>query len=198
MMRSVASVNVSAAILAGGVARRFGGRDKSRIVVRGRPIIVRQVEVLQRVADDVFVVGPDAARFADIGLPVHADAIPGAGAMGGVYTALEVAQAELVLVVACDMPFLDVRLLARLADLAGAGDAAWVRTPSGVEPLLACYRRRARARLKSAIEAGQLKLADLGGLLHIREVAADELSTFGPPEELVANLNSPADLGKVE
>ena len=60
--------STSAAILAGGQARRFGGQDKSRLVVHGRSIIVRQVEVLQRVADEVFVVARDPERFADLGL----------------------------------------------------------------------------------------------------------------------------------
>jgi molybdopterin-guanine dinucleotide biosynthesis protein A len=197
-MQSVAPDNVSAAILAGGAARRFGGRDKCRIAIRGRPIIVRQVEVLQRVAGDVFIVGPDEARFADLGLPVHADLIAGAGAMGGLFTALEVAGHEDVLVVACDMPFLDDRLLLRLADLARTADAAWVRTTAGVEPLLACYRRGVRTRLKAAIAAGRLKLADLGAILEIREIGPDELVTFGRADELAANLNSPADLDKVE
>ena len=71
----------------------------------------------------------EAARFADLSLPVHADVIPGAGAMGGVYTALEVATSDRVLVVACDLPFLDELMLGRLVELAAAADGAWVRTP---------------------------------------------------------------------
>jgi GTP:adenosylcobinamide-phosphate guanylyltransferase len=49
----VTAETVAAAIIAGGRARRFGGRDKSRLVVRGRPIIVRQMEAPQRVANDI-------------------------------------------------------------------------------------------------------------------------------------------------
>ena len=71
------SLSTSAAILAGGQARRFGGQDKSRLVVEGRPIIVRQMEVLQRVAHDIFIVGPRAGPVCGPGLPVYADLIPG-------------------------------------------------------------------------------------------------------------------------
>src|SRR5690242_6286352 len=106
MMRSVSALRTAAAILAGGRARRFGGLDKSRLVVRGRPIIVSQVAVLQTVTDRVFVVGPDDGRFADLGLTVYADRIAGAGAIGGLYTALDAADADIVVVVACDQPFL--------------------------------------------------------------------------------------------
>jgi molybdopterin-guanine dinucleotide biosynthesis protein A len=131
-------------------------------------------------------------------LPVHPDIVPGAGAMGGVFTALEVSPADRVVVVACDMPFLEASILGRLVDLAADADAAWVRSANGPEPLLACYRRDARFTVREAMDAGHLKLADLGRVLRVRELAADDLEAFGRVEELLANLNSPADLRKVE
>jgi len=188
----------TAAIIAGGHARRYDGRDKSRLIVEGRPIIVRQVEVLQRVADTIVVIASDADRFADLGLPVHGDRIAGKGAMGGVYTALEVADTDRVYVVACDLPFLDAPLLHHLGDLAAGGDAAWVRTPQGAEPLLACYRRRAREPIRAAIEAGRLKLADLASILHVAELEGEALARFGDATRLVANVNTPDDYARIQ
>jgi molybdopterin-guanine dinucleotide biosynthesis protein A len=188
----------AAAILAGGQARRFGGRDKSRLLVEGRTIMVRQVEVLQRVASDVFVVGPASDTTVELGLPVHADLIPGLGAIGGLYTALEVTAADLVLVVACDLPFLDAGLLERLVALSAGGDGAWVRSPRGVEPLLACYRRSARGAILEAIRAGRLKAADLGGVLRLIELGPPELERFGPIDRLLANINTPDDYARIE
>lgn len=194
----VPHADVAAAILAGGTARRFGGRDKSRLVVRGRSIIVRQMEVLQRVAAQIFIVANDAERFADLGLDVHPDIVPGAGAIAGLHTALEVSPADRVVVVACDMPFLDAAVLNRLVDLAADADAAWVRSADGPEPLLACYRRQARLAVRQAIDGGRLKLAELGSLLNVRELDAAELTAFGRVDELLANLNSPADVGEFD
>jgi molybdopterin-guanine dinucleotide biosynthesis protein A len=185
--------DLAAAILAGGRARRLGGRDKSRLMVRGRPIINRQMDVLQQLTKELFVVAGDAARFADLGVPVHPDRIPGAGALGGIYTALEVAQADRVITVACDLPFLHAGLLERLADLAADGDAAWIRTPRGPEPLIACYRRGARARILRQIETGRLAASDLGSVLAIAEVDAVELERFGSPDRLLANVNTPEE-----
>jgi molybdopterin-guanine dinucleotide biosynthesis protein A len=156
------------------------------------------MEVLQRVTARIFIVANDAARFADLGLAVHPDRVPGAGAMGGVYTALEASPAERVLVVACDMPFLDAAVLTRLVELADDADVAWVRSASGPEPLLACYQRATRFAVREAMDAGRLKLADLGTVLRVRELPAGELAAFGRVNDLLANLNSPADLRKVE
>jgi molybdopterin-guanine dinucleotide biosynthesis protein A len=194
----MAAQSVTAAILAGGQARRFGGRDKSRLVVDGRSIIVRQVDVLQRVAQQILVISSDASRFADLGLPVHADVIPGAGAMGGLYTALEAASSELVIVVACDLPFLDERMLTRLLELASTGDGAWVRTADGVEPLLACYRRDVRTTIRREILGGRLKLADLASRLDMVELEGAELSRFGPAARLLANINTPDDYARIQ
>jgi molybdopterin-guanine dinucleotide biosynthesis protein A len=190
--------STSAAILAGGQARRFGGQDKSRLVVQGRSIIVRQVEVLQRVAGEVFIVANDPDRFSDLGLAVHADRVPGAGAVGGIYTALDAASGDRVLVVACDLPFLDDQLLAELARRAEAVDGAWVRTTRGVEPLLACYQRHARAAILAEIHAGRLAARDLATVLRLAEIAPPELERFGSTEELLTNVNTPDDYARVQ
>ncbi|MFI5177641.1 MAG: molybdenum cofactor guanylyltransferase [Vicinamibacterales bacterium] len=189
----------AAAILAGGQARRFAGRDKSRLVIEGRSIIVRQMEVLQRVAHEIYIVGPRSDLYADIGVPVYADLLPGRGALGGLFTALEVAEADAVLVVGCDLPFLDAGLLGRLVERSGAGDAAWVSTAArGPEPLVACYRRAVRDRVLDRLRAGALKLAELGSAITIVEVGDAEVAEFGPSARLLANLNSPEDYARIE
>jgi molybdenum cofactor guanylyltransferase len=193
MSREMAPLPIAAAILAGGHARRFGGIDKSRLVVGGRPIIFRQMDVLQRVASVIFIVADNASRFADVEVPVHADVIPGAGALGGILTAVETASASRVVTVGCDLPFLDAGLLALLADRAQGHDAAWVRSDRGVEPLLACYQRSTAGTIRKQIEAGRLRAGDLATVLDIAEVDTTEVSRFGPPDRLLANLNAPQD-----
>jgi molybdopterin-guanine dinucleotide biosynthesis protein A len=193
---------IAGAILAGGRARRFGGQDKSRLIVQGRSIIERQIDVLRSVADDVFLVGGhaghDPERFADLGVPVFPDVVSGAGALGGILTALESTTADRVLVVACDMPFLVTGLLQALATLAESGDGAWVRTTRGPEPLLACYRQQARGRIREAVEAGDLKAAALDQRLQLRALTEQDVAAFGPVELLLANLNTPEDYAQIQ
>jgi molybdenum cofactor guanylyltransferase len=188
----------SAAIVAGGRARRFAGQDKSRLVVEGRTIIVRQLEILQRVASPVFVVGPDPARFDELHLAVHPDIIPNAGALGGIYTALVSAPTERVLVVACDLPYLHAGVLSRLVTLAERHDVAWVETPRGAEPLLACYHRSAAPKVLARIESGQLKAADLASALDVAVLGPTELEAFGPTDRLLANVNTAEDYARVQ
>jgi molybdopterin-guanine dinucleotide biosynthesis protein A len=91
-------------------------------------------------------------------------------------------------------------VLGRLVDLAMADDAdgAWVRTARGVEPLIAAYRRRARAAMQAAIARGEFAAHALGGVLRMRELTGAELAAFGPIERTVTNLNTPADYARVQ
>lgn len=196
--RLMSRSETSAAIIAGGQARRLSGLDKSRLVVDGRPIIVRQAEVLQSVAVSTFVVGGSADRFADLGLTVYADLVPDAGALGGIYTALASAGTPLVIVVACDMPFLHAGLLMELRSRARAREAAWVSSARGVEPLLACYRASTAPKLASRLAAGQFRAASLADDLDISVIGPDDLARFGPPDRLLANVNTPADYARVQ
>lgn len=188
----------SAAILVGGYARRLGGVDKSRLVVGGRSIIVRQLDVLQRLSTDIFVVGRDPDRFADLGLRGVVDAVDGAGTLGGIYTAVVSAHADPVIVVGCDLPFLDERLLRALVNLAAGHAGAWVRSSRGAEPLVACYARAAGPRIGARIDASALKAADLGDALDLAELSGEALRAFGDPDRLLANVNTPADVARIE
>jgi len=149
------------------------------------------------VASSVFIVANDPSRFDDLDLPVYTDLLPGAGALGGIYTAVVQAPVDRVIAVACDMPFLDAGLLERLTELAAEGDGAWVRTARGAEPLLACYRRSAAPAIRRELNAGRLRAGDLGGVLKMAELAEADVARYGTLDQLLLNLNSPEDYARV-
>lgn len=183
----------SIAILAGGQARRFGGRDKSALVVDGRTILERQLAEAAAVSTDIFVVGggPTAA-------PRRvADAWPDRGPLGGLEAALREAREAVVVVVACDMPFVTAGLLRYLADNLGDFDAAVPKTERGYHPLCAAYARRSHAKIVEHLACGDLMMMRLLEALRVRPVVESELSHFGHPEKLLANLNTPAALDEI-
>jgi molybdopterin-guanine dinucleotide biosynthesis protein A len=104
---------VGAAILAGGRARRMQGLDESALDIGGRSILSREITVLQALPRELLIVG-DPDRFAHAGVGVVADRIPDTGPLGGLYTALLETTSPCLVLVACDMPFLDVPFLQHL------------------------------------------------------------------------------------
>src|SRR5262245_29880121 len=129
---------VAAAILAGGQARRLAGANKAALAIGDRRIADRQLDVLRAVACDIFVVGANPDPWRDLGVRVVPDAIPGTGALGGIYTAIVASPCERTLVLGCDMPFVSRAFLRHLVSALDA-DLVIPRTTRGLEPLCAVY-----------------------------------------------------------
>jgi molybdopterin-guanine dinucleotide biosynthesis protein A len=176
----------SVAILAGGDARRFGGRDKGALVVDGRTILERQIAELSTVTPDVFVI-----RRED-------DLVPGCGPLGGLHAALNAARGDALFLVACDMPFVTAALAAYLLTLAGDTDAVVPRTERGYHPLCAVYGRTCLPAVERRLAERRLKMLDLLHDLRVREVTADDLGRFGNCDRLLANVNTPAEYASLE
>jgi molybdenum cofactor guanylyltransferase len=186
----------TAAILAGGQARRLGGIDKSALLVRGTSILDRQLAVLRSLTPHILIVASDEHRYREAGVPVVRDRIRGAGSLGGLYTALVEAPTEQLVVMACDMPFLTAPFLTRLAALGAGADAAMPRDSRGLHPVCAAWARRAAPHLLARIDEGQLRILDALAGLDVREMDPGELARFDPDGRLLLNINTPDDYAR--
>jgi molybdenum cofactor guanylyltransferase len=109
--------NFSVAILAGGQSRRLG-QDKALVQVGGVPMLRRIIERVAKLNPAYMVIiTPRPAAYYDetlagLDLPCSIDfthdAFPDRGALGGLYTAV---YHNTNLVLACDMPFINMALL---------------------------------------------------------------------------------------
>lgn len=216
---------VAAAVLAGGQSRRMG-RDKAFLPVGGRPLIERTLGTLDRRFAEVLVVANDVARFAHLGRRVAADLRPGAGALGGLYTAVALASGQAapllperpggplrrathVFVCACDMPFLDERLIdLLLGHLQGeAEEAPDVVVPedpdapdssAGLHPLCAVYSRRALPAIERAMAGGRLKVIGFYDEVRVRRVGPRAFDAAGVSRRTLMNTNTPEELALAE
>jgi molybdopterin-guanine dinucleotide biosynthesis protein A len=186
----------SAAILAGGRATRYGGRDKGGLLVGGRPILERQLAELSGVTDDLMVVvgaGPDRPLPDGAVARVVYDRVADCGPLGGLEAALEAARDDVVVVVAGDMPFVTAALARYLVSLAWDAEAVVPRTERGYHPLCAAYTRGCRAAVAGHLRARRLRMIDLLHAVRVREVSAAEIDALGDHHRLLANVNTPAE-----
>ena len=186
----------AAAILAGGRARRLGGVSKASLRIGGARIVDRQLAVLRNIAGEIFAVAPDEVAYAGLGLRVVPDAIPDAGALGGIYTAVVSSPCERTLVVACDMPFLSAAVLERLVR-DGEADLVVPHGARGYEPLCAVYARACAGAIREQIARGDLRASALPeavrGTLDVVEVGPEELAALDPDGLMFVNVNTPHD-----
>jgi molybdenum cofactor guanylyltransferase len=186
----------SAAILAGGQARRFGGRDKGSLRVGGRTILEQQLEVLSRLTNEILLIGRVGD---DIGAGIRCvpDRVPQSGPLGGLDTALAAARDDRVIVVACDMPFLTAEFLENLVALSHSVDAVVPRTERGYHPLCAVYGRSCHPAVIRRLAERRLKMLDLLEDLKVHVVDRENVALFGG-ERLLANVNTPDELRDLE
>ena len=196
---------VSAAILIGGKATRFGGRDKSALLVEGRTILSRQLEALSSVTSDVMLIGPSTppstleASLRAGGSPRYvADIVPGCGPLSGIHAALSAARGDATLILACDMPFVSTPLLHHLLSLADHADIVVPQTERGYHPLCAVYSRACLEPVARRLARGEFTLAALVDDMRVRVVTADALEAFGDPDRLLANVNTSIEYRAIE
>jgi len=181
-------------VLVGGASRRMG-TDKAWVPYLGKPLALHMAEMLRAACDQVALVGGPVERGYDrLGLPWWPDApgLAGAGPLAGLLTALQIAPA--ILLVACDLPHLDVQILRRLLAASGQAPVAIPQISGRIEPLAAVYRRAAIPVGLASLAIGSGRMSDLLGVSGARLVPGECLGT---PQELAFafhNVNSPNDL----
>jgi len=186
---------VTSIVLAGGKSLRLG-RCKAMETICGQSLVERAVERLKTISNQILIVTSEEQP----GLPITREAeivvdiYPGKGPLGGIYTGLFASELPYSIVVACDMPFLNVELLRYLIELSEGFDAVIPRLEEGkIEPLHAVYSRKCINTISAELECDHLKISQALGILRVRYVEREECQRFDPQLLSFFNINSLAD-----
>lgn len=156
---------LTAIVLAGGKSSRMG-QDKALMPVDGVPLLQRVCSIAANCADTVYVVTPWPERYQHLDLSTcqFIPEIPifsspsSQGPLVGFAQGLAQVQTEWVLLLACDLPKLQVAVLqdwiARLDSVDDDAIAALTHHSKGWEPLCGFYRRRCLPQLLEFINQG--------------------------------------------
>lgn len=141
-------MNFAAVILAGGKSSRMG-RDKAWLEFAGQSLLARQIALARELgAGETFVSGRPGVDYAALGCPVLHDPVPDCGPLSGIAAALAATRPPLLLVLAVDMPYLDVEFLKRLYAHGRDGLGAVPKLGEIIEPLAAFYPKAAESLMR--------------------------------------------------
>jgi molybdopterin-guanine dinucleotide biosynthesis protein A len=191
---------LSLVIQAGGESRRMGS-DKALLPFLGQPLILRPLSRLAGLANEVLVTSNHPEKFHFLSLTPIPDRLPGLGALGGLYTALSAARYPYVAVVACDMPFASLEILALELILLQetSTDAVIPRSKAGVEPFHAVYQRETcLPHIQSALEAGKRRVDAWFSEVNIRYLEQEEMFPYDPDQLAFMNINTLEELQEAE
>jgi molybdopterin-guanine dinucleotide biosynthesis protein A len=174
------------------------GADKAFLEFRGRTLLERALAVIGHVCSSVAIIG-DPAQFSNYRSVVE-DVYSGCGPLAGIHAALLHSSAELNMMLAVDLPFVEEDLLSYLFSAAEQNAAVVTvpRTGKGLQPLCAVYRREFANAADIALRAGEYKIDAVFRGLSIHIVEESELGKAGFSERNFFNVNTREDLRAAE
>jgi molybdopterin-guanine dinucleotide biosynthesis protein A len=190
-------------VLAGGLARRMGGGDKARITIGRATILERVLARLKPQCPQIILnANSDPARFADTGLPVVPDSVPGfVGPLAGILAGLDWAAAHApevtdIASVPGDCPFLPANLITRLqaARQAEGQPLACARSGEWRHPVIGLWPVALRDDLRHALVEDGLHKIESWTARH--GVAIADWPTV--PVDPFFNVNTPEDVAEAE
>ena len=189
------TVSSCVGLFVGGRGLRMGGVAKGNLAsASGERILERLVGECRRAlpAAPLVLVGA-AEAYAELGLPALGDVPPGIGPLGGLNALLGFAERgghAAALALACDLPYLDARLVSRLATEAPAALFLAPRSGELWHTLAARYSVAARAAVGEALAAGERALQRVVARLGD---GARELAVDADEARLLRDWDTPSD-----
>jgi molybdopterin-guanine dinucleotide biosynthesis protein A len=121
------------------------------------------------------------------------DLYPGKGMLGGIITGLSLSEHYYNLVVACDMPFLNLSLLKYMIGIAEGNDLVAYRNKNDLEPLHAIYSKNCLSIFEEIMQKN-LRIIELVQHVKVRYLNSEEIKQFDPENLSFFNINTEADL----
>lgn len=192
---------LSVVIQSGGQSRRMG-QNKALMPFNGQPLVQRILERLEPVADEIILTTHCPEDYAFLRIPMVSDVLPGKGALGGFLTAFQTAAEPLVAVVACDLPFVNPKLILYEQDIMlknSQVDAVVPKSGGGLEPMQAVYRRTVcLTSVKDALMSGEMRVTSWLESVRKHVLTEEDIVRFDPHGVSFLNLNTPEEFYQAE
>nr|NIS39755.1 formate dehydrogenase accessory sulfurtransferase FdhD [Desulfuromonadales bacterium] len=183
---------VTGVILAGGESRRMGS-DKSLLPIRGARFIDHVYRTMAELFEEVIIVTNSPGLYADIDCRKVPDIYYAQGSLAGIHSGLCHARTERAFVVACDMPFINARVVRDLCARAEQGDVVIPVHGDGPEPLHALYGKSCIAAMEETLDAGRKRIVGFFPQVTVSEVSTDTWSKIDPEGLSFRNINTPQE-----
>lgn len=181
---------ITAAVLAGGHNRRMA-QDKALLKLGGKALVQHVIERARTVTPLVQIVAPDLQKYKAFGVPVEIDRHAGIGPMAGLETALLSLGTECLLLLACDMPFIEPAVLQILVqEWDPKYQAVAFRIDGILHPMPALYRRDVLFAVERLFARKEYDIHVLSREIKVKEVSEDKVLRVDPDLKTFVNLNT--------
>ena len=185
-------MNISAVLLTGGESRRTG-KDKAKLLFRGRPLWQIQFDLLRTLQpEEIFVSARTDPPWRPSDVQFVSDEPPSRGPLSGLSATLARISTDHLLALAIDMPLMTGNYLRLICNLVEPGRGVLPMIGNRAEPLVAIYPKGTGTDFIMALSGSDFSLQSLMKKL----VDAGKLSLVNVLEEegkLFRNFNNLSD-----
>jgi molybdenum cofactor guanylyltransferase len=192
--RNLKNPRQGAIILAGGDSKRLG-QPKALLDFNGSTLIEVMVNRLINYFQEITVVTDRPDLYS--GLPVRLSddllTVEQKSPLRGIHAGLKASDLPYQFVAACDMPFLNLELIAYMIQFAPDYDAVVPRIGNYYQPLHSFYSRNCIDIIDKQVQHGLYKVTDFYENLKVRFINDHEVMRFDPNQESFININTWSD-----
>lgn len=174
------------------------GTDKSFVPLLGKTLIEHVLDSVKGLGSENLIITNRPKGYAHLGLPMVTDIFRDHGPLGGMHAALHYAESPHVLIVACDMPWLNRSLLQHMISRREEADVIVPRWDRFPEPLHAVYSRQCLAHIENNLKEKKLKIVSFYSKVDVLFLDRAAIVTFDPSGRSFANINTPQDLSEAK
>ncbi|GFO59175.1 hypothetical protein GMST_15000 [Geomonas silvestris] len=183
---------VTGVILAGGQSSRMGS-NKALLPIRNG----RFIEIIHRRLNSLFgellIVANSEEPYRFLGSRIVADRYPGLGVLAGLHAALAECRTPYLFAVACDMPFLNDRLIRELVSRRGEAEVIIPETEKGLEPLHAVYSSACLRPVEAALAENRRRVVSFFPQVRVLRLTPARVAELDPGLLSLRNINTPEE-----
>lgn len=190
---------LSAIILAGGMGKRMGSKNKGLLEYNGKPLIEHVINnIRDQVSTIVISCNEDLDQYRQFNYPIAVDDLDvsddhnkvtkkNMGPLSGLLSSSRKITTPYCFITACDMPNLPGTIVTDLANALGQHDAISIKTSRGIEPLVTLVRTQSLQTIEHHLKSNRRSVQSWLTTLSWTSLDSDLAQQF-------RNLNSPEDL----
>lgn len=188
--------NKAAIILAGGKNSRIG-RNKAFLKINDSTLIEQLINKMEKITQEVILVTNQPELYDNYKVKCVTDEIRGKGPLGGIHAGLKSSNAWLNFVVACDMPFINIDIVALMFEQANDYDVVVPHINENLEPLHAIYSKKCIEPIEKSLIKNHRRLISFYPYVRVKYLTESQLAHYDL-SKVFYNINTQEDYLSIE
>ena len=182
---------LSGAVLAGGRAQRLDGIDKTQLRLGRENLLNRTLNIINSFCTECLISSNNLKQHSQG--RIVPDLEPGQGPLGAIYSCLLTSHNPYLQIIAGDMPFISAPGLTKLWHERDGFDVIIPRTPDGLQPLAALYKKSCIPPIDEQLNSKNFKIRSFFDEVRVKIISCSDFPDLYPANTFL-NINSPEDL----